>query len=250
MVAVWRIAQNRTGVQHGKILPYQIKEALLEPRVWLLAIQQLALGIANGGMTNFFSALLTGFGWSSRKAVLYQFPGGAFQLVMTIVAGTVSSKVPNSTIITIMAVQLPVIAGIAGLTTISTVHRMALTGCSWLLSVGGAAIILNWSINAANYAGHTKRMTVSALNFICYYGGNIIGPFLFIPSEAPRYPTAVKALVVIISTSILATGGIGLLMHFENRRRDAEGSTAENDGEMEGFTDRTDRENRAFRYRL
>jgi Major Facilitator Superfamily len=249
-VAVWRIAGNRTGVQHSKLLAYQVREAFLEPRVWLLAVQQLSLGIVNGGVTNFFSALLSGFGWPSQKAVLYQLPGGAFQLVVTIIAGIISSKVPNSTIITIMVVQLPVIAATAGLVTIDSEHQMALTGCSWLLSVGGAAIILNWSINAANFAGHSKRMTVSTINFICYYGGNIIGPFLFKSSEAPRYPTAVKAVLALMSTSIIATGFIGLWMLLENRRRDAEGGVDETDGTLEGFTDHTDRENRAFRYRF
>lgn len=40
---------------------------------------------------------------------------------------------------------------------------------------------------SANIGGITKRATVSAIYFIMYCVGNIIGPQLFFESRAPRY---------------------------------------------------------------
>ena len=113
--------------------------------------------------------------------MLYQLPNGASQLVCNVVAGLFVAKTDNTSVITVLIVHTPSPAGIIGIATIHIEHQLALTACCWLLGIIGAAIILNWSV-VANVAGHTKRMTVNGLNFVCYAGGNIIGPFIFSPS--------------------------------------------------------------------
>lgn len=256
VVSVWRVSENYTGIKHGKILPYQIKEAFLEPRVWCIAGQQISIGIINGSITNFMSALVAGFGYSPTETVLWQLPNGAFQLVTTVAAGYFVSRVPNSSVLTSIVAQIPSLAGIVGIAVIPISHPLALTACCWLLAVIGAAIILNWSITTANFAGHTKRMTVNGLNFVCYAGGNIIGPFMFKTSEAPRYMTAIKALVGVYAASMFFTALVGLWMWRSNRQRDAHQAgqdateSSREPSEEVGFHDRTDKENKAFRYKL
>lgn len=257
-MSVWRVRDNQTGIKHQKILPYQIREALLEPRVWFIAGQQLSIGIINSSIANFMSALFRGFGYTSVESVKWQLPNGAFQLVCTVAAGYTVSKVKNASILTILVVHIPSLAGIIGVATIHLEHRLALTACCWLLNVVGAAIILNWSIIASNVAGHTKRMTVNGLNFVCYASGNIIGPFMFTPEEAPRYMTAIRALIGVYASSMFFTALIGACMWLSNRNRnrqhesvaiDAQEGIAE-DAPEAGFQDRTDKELRSFRYKL
>jgi hypothetical protein len=77
-------------------------------------------------------------------------PQWCFQLVMTIVAGTIASNVRNRSIICAIAVQIPSLAGILGISLVPIEHRLALTACCWLLGIIGAAIILNWSIVTSN----------------------------------------------------------------------------------------------------
>lgn len=252
VVSIWRVANNQTGIKQGEVFPYQIKEAFLEPRVWCVAGQQLVIGIINASITNFMSALLSGFGYTPTETVLWQLPNGAFQLVCTIAAGAFASAVPNTTIITIILVQIPSLAGIIGIALIKIEHRLALTACCWLLGIIGAAIILNWSVVAANFAGHTKRMTVNGLNFVCYAAGNIIGPFLFMSREAPRYMTAIKILIGVYAASIFFTALIGLIMLWSNKRRDREDGRAipEEIQDEVSFHNMTDKENRTFRYKL
>lgn len=111
------------------MLHYLIEEALLEPRVWFIAGQQIAMGIINAGITNFTSALLAGFGYSPYQAIFWQLPNGAFQLVVTISAGAIASNVQNSSILYAIAVHIPSLAGIFGIAPIPIEHRLAITAC-------------------------------------------------------------------------------------------------------------------------
>jgi hypothetical protein len=91
VVAIWRISKNQTGIKDPKILPHQIKEALLDPKTYLLLLMAACYGILNGGVANFISSLIKGFGFSPLKTSLLQTPGGAFELVMCIAFGYLST---------------------------------------------------------------------------------------------------------------------------------------------------------------
>lgn len=53
-----------------------------------------------------------------------------------------------------------------------------------LYSVG---MPLSMAMVSSNVGGFTKRATVSAIYFIMYCAGNIIGPQLFFERQAPKY---------------------------------------------------------------
>lgn len=101
VVAVWRISGNRTGVQHYKFQMYQFKEALIDPKTYLLLLMGASYGILNGSETNFMSALIKGFGFKSTRAVLLQMPGGAIEIVSCIILGFLSTM-KNMTGVTII----------------------------------------------------------------------------------------------------------------------------------------------------
>jgi len=171
VVAVWRISKNRTGVKHTKFLWYQVREAALDPKVWLIGLQAITLGVLNGSITNFMSAFLKSFGYDSAKATLYQMPTGAIQFVCNIVAGVVTSYVDNTLILVIIIAQLPGLAGMIGMATLPFSNQMGLTACSWLQGIFGVSIILTWDLVATDIAGHSKRTTVNGLEFVCYAAG-------------------------------------------------------------------------------
>lgn len=255
LACVWRIAVNQTGVKHSKFMKHQALEALRDPRVHLLLVQQFAVGFLNGAISNYFSAFLRGFGWSSMDAVLYQLPIGAVQIVTTVLAGFLASRIRNSTFIILLAVTVFPLAALIGWSTIPSSEKMALTACSWIIAPYSAAVILNWSIVAANFAGHTKRTIMNAINFAAFYAGNFAGPFVFDPVEAPRYPTATKILGGMVGLIWVVTAAMGFIMWRANKARDAKAAAGDaryqvSQGTMFGFTDYTDKENKAFRYRL
>lgn len=55
------------------------------------------------------------------------------------------------------------------------------------MSLYSVSLPLSLAMISANIGGITKRATVSAIYFIMYCVGNIIGPQLFFESQAPRY---------------------------------------------------------------
>lgn len=56
-----------------------------------------------------------------------------------------------------------------------------------LMGIYSAAMPVSMAMISSNIAGFTKKATVSAIYFIMYCTGNIIGPQLFFEKEAPKY---------------------------------------------------------------
>ncbi len=84
-----------------------------------------------------------------------------------------------------------------------------------------------------------------------YCGGNIAGPHLFLPSETPRYFSAIKGLLVAYCIAAGLQAVYSTLCYLENKRRDREGFRADEEVEaLEGFGDLSDKENVHFRYRI
>ena len=251
VVAVWRVSKNQIGLKHAVIKPHQILEAFLDGRCYLIWGFGIAMGILNGGVSNFASAIIKGFGFDGLRASLLQTPGGAFQMIGCIAIGYFS-QLPNMLGVAIIIGCLPGMAGLIGILTIPIEQRYALTACAWLQSIVGSPIILSWSVSAVNVAGHTKRTVVIGTYFALYCVGNIAGPHLFLDREVPRYPTAIKGLLGTYCVAIVIQGVYTFWCWVENKRRDKRGLHAEAKEQelLEGFEDLTDKENKHFRYRL
>lgn len=61
-----------------------------------------------------------------------------------------------------------------------------LCGC-FLIVAFASTVPITLSMVASNVAGFTKKSVSTAMLFMAYTSGNIIGPFLFFPSQAPGY---------------------------------------------------------------
>lgn len=57
----------------------------------------------------------------------------------------------------------------------------------FIFSAFVAGIPMTLSVASSNVAEFTKKATVSAMMFVTYCTGNIVGPFLFFSREAPAY---------------------------------------------------------------
>lgn len=251
VVAVWRVSANRIGLKNHEFKWYQVREALLDPKVWLVWLMGAAVGILNGGVVNFTSALIKGFGFSGLRASLMQTPGGAFEIVGCILFGFLS-RIDGWLCPSIILSCLPGMAGLIGIITIDIKYRYALTAMAWLQNVVGSPIILCWTLPGVHTAGHTKRSAVLGIFFVMYCAGNIAGPHLFLDRESPRYPTAIKGLLGAYVAMIVFAASYWALCWTSNKSRDRKGERGANlevEG-LEGFDDLTDRENHHFRYRL
>lgn len=80
-ILVWRVSKDRRGVKNPTLKISQIKEAVVDPKTWLLCLSSACFGILNGGVVNFKSALVAGFGFTGVQANLLGMPSGPVQIV-------------------------------------------------------------------------------------------------------------------------------------------------------------------------
>jgi hypothetical protein len=109
-----------------------------------------------------------------------------------------------------------------------------------------------YSLLAANFAGHTKRAFVNGLWFVVWSCGNVAGANFFKTDEAPRYFTGITALLAFTCGTMLMFLVFVLYCQWENKKRDRVasiiGGEAIDEGIEAGFMDKTDIENKHFRY--
>ncbi|KAI6906060.1 MFS general substrate transporter [Hortaea werneckii] len=233
VIAIDRVSANMVGVKTKQYKPSQMKEAALDVKVWALTLVALAVGVVNGGYSNFQTSLIKGYGFSGIMATLLQLPAGAIEFVTVPVCGLFATYVKDVRCLTMMVVCLAPLGGLLG-----------------------APISLTWNILQSDIGGHTKRTITNGLWFTFYAAGNIVGSNMFDNREAPRYFSALTGLIVCYGGVIALTGFLWLYMWAENKRRDAMlgGEETVRDAEeqaiLEGFRDKTDKESKGFRYSL
>lgn len=131
-----------------------------------------------------------------------QMPLGAAQVVFLILSAAVATFVPRTRIIMMIFNTTVSLIGMVLVWKLDEDHQKGrLTGLS-LGAVFAVNIPLSLSIISSNVAGFTKRSVTSALLFVAYCVGNIVGPQFFLDNEEPAYP--VSYLCTVASTGCQA----------------------------------------------
>lgn len=131
-------------------------------------------------------------------------PTGAFVAVIEPLLGYLATKIPNTIIWISIAANIPNVAGLFGIRFIDRTpgNKWSLLGCTWLQFIFGVTNLFSWTLTASNFAGHTKRSFVNAVIFAAFGVGNLIGPHIFFPKEAPIYESAITGLLVCFGLSV------------------------------------------------
>jgi hypothetical protein len=251
IVAIERVAGNMIGVKTREFDRAQAGEALRDVKVWCLALIGLACGVINGGVSNFASALIRGFGFGGIYATLLQLPTGAIEFVVVPLCGLAAGHWKNTRCLILACVCLLPLGGLLGIRLTPLSQRWSLVGCTWLQYIVGAPVILSWNLLTTNIAGHTKRSTANGMWFLFYAAGNIAGANLFFAREAPRYFSALTGLIVCYCGIVVIAGFLAGWMYMENKRRDGLYGAGEDEQAIEdGFRNQTDGQAKHFRYAL
>ncbi|OWP05989.1 hypothetical protein B2J93_6313 [Marssonina coronariae] len=252
--AVIRTAKNQTGVktrQNWKM--HQVLEALRDPKYWCVAVFVIAQSITNAGITNFNPLIIAGYGFSASKTTLMATPQAAVAFVAQVICTTATFYVPNIRCLLWTLSCLPALAGAVMIRTLDiTTHRDASLAGVYLMGFYNVAWVLMLSLQSSNTAGMTKKSFVSVSIAVFYAVGNIVGPQFFRTSQSPHYPLGIGAMMCCFA--VMAATGIvyGFLVLVENKRRDAAYGRPGQNATLTGLEidelDRTDRENKEFRY--
>ncbi|KAJ5243150.1 uncharacterized protein N7469_001477 [Penicillium citrinum] len=254
MIAVERLKGNKTGFKNTRIDRNQIMECFKDPKTLLLGVMVLTANIPNGGYTTFNGLVLKGFGFDTRHTLLLGLPGGFIVFLFVLSGGILSSKVKNCRCLVMIGMNVISIVGSV------LVYVCKSVGARYagliLMGVYSTAMPISMTIISSNVGGFTKKATVSAVFFILYCVGNIIGPQLFFEDEAPKYQSGFLAIIVCLSVNVLDSGALLYYLRRENSRRDRMcRSSSSNDApekhannSQTELLDVTDLHNKQFRY--
>lgn len=114
-------------------------------------------------------------------------PSGAAQLIFLLISSGIATYVKSTRIIMMIVNCLVSMVGYLLVYRLSEDARVAKMTGLCLGAVFAANIPLSLSLITSNVGGMTKKSTVSAMLFIAYCVGNIVGPQFYLASEEPTY---------------------------------------------------------------
>ena len=153
------------------------------------------------------------------------------QIVATIGGALIAGRLGKKSPVIILLCVFPIV----GITLLMVTERteskkVTLLVSYYIISVypGITPLIYSWS--AQNTAGDTKQKVTTGILFVGASVGNVIGPLLYKPSEAPRYARGLSAnlalfvaIVVVVLTSVI---WIGVLNRRQAHMRERVGKQA------------------------
>ncbi|KAF7452609.1 MFS general substrate transporter [Pyrenophora tritici-repentis] len=173
-----RAAKNRTGVYNRKIKLPQVWEAMQDAQIWILFLFVLLNEIINGGMASFGKLIIKNVaGGDPLRTTLYGIPQGFAQVFWVFTGPFLASRLPNARTY-IMALYL--CPTVIGTTLIWKLPRTNLGGSLagyYMLGSYVGSLVIALQLPASNVGGYTKRTTGTAVVFMAYCIGNIIGRF-------------------------------------------------------------------------
>lgn len=253
LIAIERLRDNRTGLRTTHFVWSQAREALVDPQCWMIALWSGISQITNIA-GSFLPLIIKEMGYTGLTTTLLTLPVGGVEILAMLVAGTLSSNVKNGRTIIMFVVAAPTLAGIVMLDQLSVHDKWARTVAVWLVLCVPASYAVLFSLITSNVAGYSKKLTCSAMSFILWCVGNIVSPQLFKATEAPRYQTGTRGMLVAIVLVEAITILMGVYYYLVNKARDraaAALSEAEKEpiADNEEFFNRTDKEDWIrFRY--
>ncbi|KAH9897315.1 putative allantoate permease [Xylariomycetidae sp. FL2044] len=244
-IVVDRLREDQTGVENKTFKREQAIEALLDPKTWLMFLFNVVINVPNGGLTNFTPLIIKGLGYTSQRSTLLTMPTGIMQTVSSYLY---FPQYQCRTAFIVFGVIVGMISSVF-LYTLPLDNYYGRLGALYVSFFYYGPYVVSLGINAANTAGHTKKVTYNALIFIAYCVSNIIGPQFFKTEQAPLYPLGMGAILGSYVLAMIFIVAYAAYCWWENRRRDAvdeaAGARVHSDTD---FKDLTDGQNVHFRY--
>ncbi|ESZ89986.1 MFS allantoate transporter [Sclerotinia borealis F-4128] len=250
IMALERIRKNQQGVGNKHLKMYQLKEALADPVTWAFVFYALVADIPNGGISNFFSQLIVSFGYTPDESLLYGTPGGAVEVVALLLCGYLGDKYGHRLLISISGLLIAML-GMILIVALPLSNNSGRLAGYYLTQASPTPFTALLSMISSNIAGYTKKTTVAALYLVAYCVGNIIGPQIFRPTDAPRYMPAEITIIVCYGVCAFDVAFISWYYNRMNKKNEAiRAAPGYRKLDKQEFLDLTDKENHEFVYSL
>ncbi|KAJ6485043.1 CNF01220-like protein [Mycena vitilis] len=252
-----RIASNGNGDGGQREWNWsQVKECFLDPQIWFFFFFNVIATVPSGSLATFGPLVYVGFGFTNLQSILYALPNSAMALVWFLFVALTIQRFPAARFPLMTFSVLPPFIGLLsiGLLPEST-NKWVKWGLYNMTSTFTAPTFLVWTLIPLNVAGRTKKTVISGSTFVSYCAGQMIGTQVFRAADAPRYIKGLTVISVVFGVQIVVTIAWKLYYNLENARRDRAQVAAgisdlenEENNKHAGVADKTDLENRSFRY--
>ncbi|RAL59005.1 hypothetical protein DID88_009034 [Monilinia fructigena] len=166
-MAVERLRGNQTGVENKTFKWVQVKEWAMDYKTCMFFLIGMVSNVPNGGISNFGTLIIKGFGYSTLVTTLMQIPYGAIIAISILACVFLNDRLPpNNRSLMIVLFMLPNIAGAFGLQFLPPNHQVPRLIMYYLTGPYNASFVLLLSVLTANTAGHTKKLLTNATLFI------------------------------------------------------------------------------------
>lgn len=247
--AIQRLAENKTGITNRQWKWDQAFEAVIDPKTWILFLFNIAINIPNGGLTTFSGIIINNLGFSPVNTSLLNMPTGVMSTLSAFVFSWIAAKWENRRcLVTMLASCVPAIGAIIVYTLPRTNVGGQMVGIYLLYTYFGPYVV-GISMSQANTAGNTKKTVQYSILYIGYAVGNLIGPQTFRESQAPAYTGGFAAMLACYCACVVLIGIYWVIALTLNRKRmDGVPAPAGEEDLVDAFADKTDFQQRNFKY--
>ncbi|EPQ52012.1 MFS general substrate transporter [Gloeophyllum trabeum ATCC 11539] len=219
LIIVSRKRNDHHGPEHRQWNASQVLEAFIDPKIYLFFLFGFFANVPNGGTSNFGTLITKGFGFGTLETTLMQIPYGFIIVLFILVAMYATQRMPKNTRTILMVLtNIPTVVGFAMVAWAEP--KVARLIGYWITGASNATFVVGLSLVSGNVGGQTKKALASAAVFLGVATGNIVGPFLFLDSEAPVYTTGIIGCLVSRALEIVVIIILRILFVTANQRRD------------------------------
>ncbi|KAB5583435.1 major facilitator superfamily domain-containing protein [Coniochaeta sp. 2T2.1] len=204
VIAVERLRANQMGVISREWRWDHVWETFTDPKTYMWFFLILSISIPSGGISTFGNLVVKSFGYTAFEAILFNIPFGVIQILAIVGGGWIATKIKSKGW-TIVGFTIPPIIGTIMMLTVSREKKGVLLFGYYLVSTFATITPLIYTWQAQNTAGDTKRKCTSGVVFVGMCTGNVVGPQLYAPKQAPKYhPGLLSNLVLFVVVAIFA----------------------------------------------
>lgn len=255
-IATKRVASNMTGIKTTEWDNHQIMDAIRDPKTYFLVLYMFFSMIPNGGLTNFNTLVLKSFNFGTYTTILVNLPWSFFSAGQMWIWAFFGLYFKN---LRILGLTIPMIIAIIGLAIVygtesGGAEKWGRVFAYWMINSCSAAFPYAMNLTGQLVSGHTKQSFTNTAVMIAFAVGNIVGPFCFKAGDAPKYSHALATIMGCFAACIAIGAGLGAYIFYENRRRNKlygnpdEDEALKLEGIIAGLKDKTDLENKDFRF--
>lgn len=111
--AVQRLAENKTGITNRQWKWNQAREAVIDPKTWVLFFFTIAINIPNGGLQTFSSIIINNLGFTPQNTSLLNMPTDVVFTLSTFCCSWVAAKWSNRRcLVAMLACCIPITGAI------------------------------------------------------------------------------------------------------------------------------------------